>query len=175
MEMLKSCYSVPQGCPCGYLSDPNGRCTCSHQRIQSYLSRISGPLMDRIDIQIEVPKVAYRDLSSNKSGEPSSRIKKRVEQAKKIQEERLQPVSLLSNSDMASRHLNQFCRIDTDGRKILKQAVDVLGLSARACHSVLRVARTIADLAGRPGIGSDHLKEAIQFRSLDRNEQGNRM
>lgn len=156
-------------CPCGYLSDPNGRCNCSHQRIQSYLSRISGPLMDRIDIQIEVPKVAYRDLSSNKSGEPSFRIKKRVEQAKKIQEERLQPVSLLSNSDMASRHLNQFCRIDPAGRKILKQAVDVLGLSARACHSVLRVARTIADLAGRPGIGSDHLKEAIQFRSLDRN------
>ncbi|MFH2092046.1 MAG: YifB family Mg chelatase-like AAA ATPase [Pseudomonadota bacterium] len=155
-------------CPCGYLSDPDGKCTCTHPQIQKYRSKISGPLLDRIDIQIEVPKVSFDDLSGPKDSENSVTIRKRVEKARQIQQNRLQEIGLFSNADMGTRHLEIFCQLDSTCENTLKQAVDVLGLSARACHSVIRVARTIADLENSSPIEPRHLGEAIQYRSFDR-------
>lgn len=155
-------------CPCGYLSDPMGKCTCTHPQIQKYRSKISGPLLDRIDIQIEVPRIEYKDLAGKTKTEGSSRIRKRVNRAGKIQEARLAKLSVSSNARMHSRHLEAFCHLDAECEKLLKQAVDVLGFSARAWHSVIRVARTIADLENVPEIERHHLAEAIQYRSFDR-------
>lgn len=155
-------------CPCGFLSDPDGKCTCTHPQVQKYRSKISGPLLDRIDIHVEVPRVSYADLADHNPGEPSKKIKLRVARARKIQEDRLQPHGLFNNAGMGSRHLQTFCKLDTACKDMLRQAVDVMGLSARACHSVLRVARTIADLAGSGTIEPSHLGEAIQYRSFDR-------
>lgn len=155
-------------CPCGYLSDPRGRCTCTHPQVQKYRSKISGPLLDRIDIQIEVPRVEYKDLTAGARGETSFHIKRRVNKARKIQEKRLKKIALFSNARLHSRHLKVFCQLDGQCEKILEQAVDVLGFSARACHSVIRVGRTIADLENVSKIERHHLAEAIQFRSFDR-------
>ncbi|SDT86881.1 YifB family Mg chelatase-like AAA ATPase [Desulfobacula phenolica] len=155
-------------CPCGYLSDPMGKCTCTQPQIQKYRSKISGPLLDRIDIQIEVPKVAYKDLAGKTKGEASCQIRKRVNKARKIQETRFKKTGLFCNAKMHSRHLKKFCLLDEECEKLLEQAVDVLGFSVRACHCVIRVARTIADLDEEPKIERHHLSEAIQFRSFDR-------
>ena len=161
-------------CPCGYLSDPTGKCTCTHPQVQRYRSKISGPLLDRIDIQIEVPKVKYKDLSYNlkvtckTKGETSFEIRKRVKEARKLQETRFERSSVSYNARMHSRHLKSFCSLSAQCEKILEQAVNVLGFSARACHSVIRVARTIADLENRLEIKRHHLAEAIHYRSLDR-------
>jgi magnesium chelatase family protein len=124
-------------CPCGYLSDPMGKCTCTQPQIQKYRSKISGPLLDRIDIQIEVPRVGYKDLAGGTSGEGSSQIRTRVNKARKIQETRLKKTALFSNAKMHSRHLKVFCQLDEECEKLLEQAVDVLGFSVRACHSVI--------------------------------------
>ncbi len=161
-------------CPCGYLSDPTGKCICTQPQVQRYRSKISGPLLDRIDIQIEVPKVKYKDLSYNfkvackTKGETSFEIRKRVKEARKLQETRFARSSVSYNARMHSRHLKSFCSLSTQCEKILEQAVNVFGFSARACHSVIRVARTIADLENSLEIKRDHLAEAIQYRSLDR-------
>ncbi|WP_457552391.1 YifB family Mg chelatase-like AAA ATPase [Desulfobacula sp.] len=155
-------------CPCGYLFDPMGKCTCTQPQIQRYRSKISGPLLDRIDIQIEVPRVEYKDLVAKPSGNRSSQIRKRVNIARKIQEARLKKTAVSCNARMHSRHLKKFCSLDPACEKILEQAVDVLGFSARACHSVIRVGRTIADLEKNPKIERHHLAEAIQLRSFDR-------
>ncbi len=161
-------------CPCGYLSDPTGKCTCTQPQVQRYRSKISGPLLDRIDIQIEVPKVKYKDLSYNlkvtrkTKGETSFEIRKRVKEARKLQETRFEKSSVSYNARMQSRHLKSFCSLSAQCEKILEQAVNVLGFSARACHSVIRVARTIADLENRLEIKRHHLAEAIHYRSLDR-------
>jgi magnesium chelatase family protein len=155
-------------CPCGYLSDPRGRCTCTQPQVRKYRSKISGPLLDRIDIQIEVPRVEYKDLAAGTRCETSSHIKKRVNRARKIQEKRLKKTGFFSNARMHSRHLKVFCQLDGHCEKLLEQAVDVLGFSARACHSVIRVGRTIADLENVSKIERHHLAEAIQFRSFDR-------
>ena len=158
-------------CPCGYLSDPMGKCTCTQPQIQKYRSKISGPLLDRIDIQIEVPRIEYKDLAAKTKAEGSSQIRKRVNKARKIQEARFEKLSVSSNARMHSRHLGAFCHLNAECEKILKQAVDVLGFSARACHAVIRVARTIADLENTPKIERHHLAEAIQYRSFDRGSQ----
>lgn len=155
-------------CPCGYLSDPMGKCSCTRPQIQKYRSKISGPLLDRMDIQIEVPKVSYKALSGKAEGDVSFQIKKRVNKARQLQESRLKKTPLFCNAGLQSRHLKMFCRITSDGERILEKAVDILGFSARACHSVLRVARTIADLENMPRIERHHVAEAIQFRSFDR-------
>ena len=155
-------------CPCGYLFDPMGKCTCTHPQIQKYRSKISGPLLDRIDIQIEVPRIEYKDLAGKTKGEGSSQIRERVNRARKRQEVRLSKLTVSSNAKVHSRHLGAFCHLDADCENLLKQAVDVLGFSARACHSVIRVGRTIADLENAPKIGRHHLAEAIQYRSFDR-------
>lgn len=155
-------------CPCGYLSDPMGKCTCTHSQIQKYRSKISGPLLDRIDIQIEVPRIEYKDLAAKTKGELSSQIRKRVNRARKLQEDRLTKLGVSSNARIHSRHLGAFCHLDTDCEMLLKRAVDVFGFSARACHSVIRVGRTIADLENTSRIERHHLAEAIQYRSFDR-------
>jgi len=124
--------------------------------------------LDRIDLHIEVPKVSFSDITKKTDSESSSTIQHRVQYSKKIQADRFRNVALFNNADMNSRHLKQFCQLDKKCEITLKQAVDVLGFSARACHSVLRVARTIADLAGADQIEKQHLAEAIQFRSFDR-------
>ncbi len=124
--------------------------------------------MDRIDIHIEVPAVRYRDLSGNRSGEDSESIKRRVNQAREIQRGRFSGKKIYGNAQMSSRHLKKFCQIGEDSRGLLEQAIDKLGLSARAYTRILKIARTIADLEGMEAIGSAHISEAIQYRSLDR-------
>ncbi|MCF6247554.1 MAG: YifB family Mg chelatase-like AAA ATPase [Desulfobacula sp.] len=156
-------------CPCGFLSDASGKCSCTAPQIQRYRSKISGPLLDRIDIQVEVPKVEYKDLSSKVKAESSSKIKNRVIHARMQQEKRLNKTGIACNALMDNRHLNAFCKLPYDGEKLLEQAVDVLGFSARACHSIIRVGRTIADLEQSKDILREHLGEAIGLRSFDRN------
>jgi magnesium chelatase family protein len=155
-------------CPCGFYTDPNRECTCTVPQILRYRSKISGPLMDRIDIHIEVPAVKYRDLTGESSGEDSETIKRRVNQARDVQRERFSGKRLYCNAQMASRHLKKYCQIGEDSKILLEQAIDKLGLSARAYTRILKIARTIADLEKVEMIGPGHISEAIQYRSLDR-------
>ncbi len=159
-------------CPCGYLSDPKRECLCSPSQIQKYTSRMSGPLVDRIDLHVEVPNVEYGDIANGKPAESSAAIRKRVIAAARIQENRFPRSAISSNSEMGSRHIRKYCDVGDDSAHILQRAMEQLGLSARAYHRVLKIARTIADLAGEPGIGPDHVLEAIQYRSLDRKISG---
>ncbi len=155
-------------CPCGYRGDPKHQCTCSKQAIQRYWSRISGPLLDRIDIHIEVPTVQWRDLTRANEGETSKVIRERVVTARRIQLERLRKFGIFSNAQMSPRLLKKMCPLDQQSMSVLERAIETLGLSARAYHRVLKISRTIADLEGSPDIGSRHVAEAIQYRSLDR-------
>jgi len=156
-------------CPCGYYTDPNKQCTCTPQQIQRYLAKISGPLLDRIDIQIEVPAVQYRELASTHGGEKSENIRKRVQKAREIQQKRFKnKPHLFCNADMQSKDIRQFCQLDEKGQELLKTAITKLGLSARAYDRILKVSRTIADLAGSDKILPEFVSEAIQYRSLDR-------
>ena len=157
-------------CPCGYYTDPNKECTCTPPQIQRYLSRISGPLLDRIDIQIEVPAVKYQDLAAKSSGEKSVTIRERVQKAREIQQRRFADSQhLYCNADMQPRDIRIHCKVDEQGQNLLKMAINQLGLSARAYDRILKVSRTIADLAGSENILPEHISEAIQYRSLDRN------
>ena len=157
-------------CPCGYYTDPNHDCSCSPPQIQRYLSRISGPLLDRIDIHIEVPAVKYKELSAKESGEPSEVIRNRVMKAREMQQERFRKrPNIFCNAHMESKDIRVFCQIDARGEELMKMAITRLGLSARAYDRILKVSRTIADLAGATNIQAEHISEAIQYRSLDRN------
>ncbi len=156
-------------CKCGYHGDPSHKCTCTDAQIRQYLGRISGPLLDRIDLHVEVPSVKYQDLARRADGEPSSQIRSRVERARKIQQERFaKSAGIYSNSQMTPGMVEQFCALGKQETDLLKTAFDHLGLSARAHNRILKVARTIADLAGSEHILIPHLAEAIQYRSLDR-------
>ena len=155
-------------CPCGFFGDPSRECRCSRQQIQNYISRISGPLLDRIDLQVEVPAVKYRDLASDFSGEPSTSIRERVQRARDIQQDRFTQARIYCNANMESRHLREFCKVEDAAQELLRVAITQLGLSARAYDRILKVARTIADLAASPTIEAEHVSEAIQYRSLDR-------
>ncbi len=136
--------------------------------IERYRRRLSGPLLDRIDLHVEVPRVPHRALADPVDGESSEVIRARVEAARQIQRERLSPFGLHSNSQMQARHIRKFCSVDDQGQKLLEMVTDRLGLSARSYSRILKVARTIADLAGSEQIEQAHLAEAIQYRSLDR-------
>ena len=155
-------------CPCGYYGDPAHECTCTIPQIQRYRSKISGPLMDRIDIHIEVPAVKYKDLAAQDSGEPSRAMKERINRARKVQSVRFKGLKIHCNAQMTNRHIKRFCSIDDASQRLLEMAIDRLGLSARAYTRILKVGRTIADLAGEEEISSAHISEAIQYRSLDR-------
>ncbi len=136
--------------------------------IERYRRRLSGPLLDRIDLHIEVPRVPHRDLADPVDGESSEVIRARVEAARQLQRVRLAPFGLHSNSQMQARHIRKFCTVDDQGQKLLEMVTDRLGLSARSYSRILKVARTIADLAGEEQICQQHLAEAIQYRGLDR-------
>jgi magnesium chelatase family protein len=156
-------------CPCGYYSDPMHECTCTLPQIQKYMSRISGPLLDRIDIHIEVPAVKYKELASDQSGETSATIRERVQHARARQLERFNAeATLFCNAHMQSKEIRIYCRVDDQGEELLKNAITNLGLSARAYDRILKVSRTIADLASSEEILPAHVGEAIQYRSLDR-------
>ena len=156
-------------CPCGYATDPNNECTCNPQMIQRYMSRISGPLMDRIDIHIEVPAVSFSELSQKDAGEISERIRSRCQKARSVQINRFKSISgIFTNAQMESNDLQEFCKLNQNSSELLKTAMDKLGLSARAYDRILKVSRTIADLQGEKDISSEHVSEAIQYRSLDR-------
>ena len=156
-------------CPCGYFSDPNHDCSCNPPQIQKYISRVSGPLLDRIDIHIEVPAVNYKDLSSDMDGECSSIIRERVIKSRILQSERFKKEkSIYANAHMQSREIRKYCRLDDEGCIRLKTAITKLGLSARAYDRILKVSRTIADLEQSEKIRPEHIGEAIQYRSLDR-------
>ncbi|MFO7844543.1 MAG: YifB family Mg chelatase-like AAA ATPase [Bacteroidales bacterium] len=161
-------------CPCGYYNHPDKECVCAPGNIQRYLNKISGPLLDRIDIHIEVVPVSYDELAETKPAESSDEIRKRVLKAREKQSERFSShEQIYSNAQMSSKMIRTYCEIDTAGKTLLKKAMEKLGLSARAYDRILKVARTIADLEGTENIQSYHLAEAIQYRSLDRSGWGN--
>jgi len=155
-------------CPCGYLGDSQHSCNCTPPMLQRYRTRLSGPLLDRIDLHIEVPRVLHKDLADPTDAEASIHVRGRVEAARNIQNIRLTAFGLHANSQMQARHIRRFCKLDTNGEKLLEQVTDRLGLSARSYTRILKVARTIADLAKSEQIENIHLAEAIQFRGLDR-------
>ncbi len=159
-------------CPCGFLGDPKHECSCNQGQINKYLSKISGPLLDRMDIQIEVSPVYYDDLNSNAKEECSKDIKERVIKARKIQLERYKDLDIYTNSQLSAKHLAKYCRVDKASQELLKLAFDNLGLSARAYSKILKLARTIADLEASNSITEIHVAEAIQYRSLDRKYWG---
>jgi len=173
-------------CPCGYFNDPSHECSCTPPMIQRYVSKISGPLLDRIDIHIDVPAVKYRELRAGEATESSAEIRARVERAREIQQERFQEraagspgstgsprssilsARIFANAQMTSRLIRKHCRLDAACEQLLETAMNRMGLSARAHDRILKVARTIADLEGVPEIVPKHIGEAIQYRSLDR-------
>ena len=157
-----SCYLY--GCPCGFFGDSTRECRCTPAIIQRYLSKISGPLLDRIDIHVEVPAVPYKELRGNATAEPSAEIRARVETARARQRARGH-----YNSRLPSREVRKLCMLDEAGERTLEMAVRKMGLSARAHDRILKVSRTIADLGGSESVSAKHLAEAVQYRSLDRN------
>ena len=162
--------SAMNPCPCGYLSDPRHQCSCAPGHIQRYRRRVSGPLLDRIDIHIEVPAVAYKELSTDYCGEKSAEIRKRVVAARDIQLERFRGDRIYCNGQMKTRHIKKFCRLEDDALNLLETAMHKFGLSARAYTRILKLSRSIADLEESEGIRSHHIAEAIQYRTLDRGQ-----
>jgi magnesium chelatase family protein len=155
-------------CPCGYHNSVLKECSCTSQQVQRYLSKISGPLLDRIDLHVDVPEVKYKELTGKRDGEPSAVIADRVARARMRQMERFASDGILCNAQMGPRQLEEHCRLDAEASKQLEEAIVDLGFSARAYDRILKVSRTIADLAGSESIQADHVAEAIQYRSLDR-------
>jgi magnesium chelatase family protein len=156
-------------CPCGYRNDPRRGCQCLPQQIDRYMAKISGPLLDRIDIQIEVPAVPFKELAAERSGVGSNEIREQVVAARNIQQQRFAGARTRYNGQMTTRQLRQFCGLCSACMEMLKKSVQDMGLSARAHDKIRRVARTIADLEGVADILPDHINEAINYRLLDRN------
>jgi magnesium chelatase family protein len=157
-----------QLCACGFFNDPTRECKCSPLQIQRYVSKISGPLLDRIDIHIDVPAVKFKELASETPSESSAEIRERVVRARQIQQARFAGEKLFSNAQMSPRLIRKYCAIDSSSKALLERAITMLGLSARAYDRILKVSRTLADLEGREQIESGQVSEAIQYRTLDR-------
>jgi magnesium chelatase family protein len=157
-------------CPCGYFNDKSRECQCTPPMIQRYVAKVSGPLLDRIDIHIEVPAVQYKELRGGAAAEGSTQIRDRVMQARERQKERFQTAGerIFANSQMGTRQIRAYCELGADAERLLERAMQQQGLSARAHDRILKVARTIADLEGAVGLTVTHLAEAIQYRTLDR-------
>jgi len=155
-------------CPCGYFTDPKKECHCTAYQIQRYLSKISGPLLDRIDIHLNVPRLNYGELSGRRKGDPSEKIRERVNKARKRQKARYKGGALLFNAHLESKELENHCNLEKDAEELLKMAILELGISARAYDKILKVSRTIADLEEKENIEAGHISEAISYRSLDR-------
>lgn len=155
-------------CPCGYYGDEERECKCTSQERNRYLNRISGPLLDRIDIQIEVKRSKYEKISLKKRSESSEEIRKRVNIAREIQKERYKKYNIYSNAELTTRMISKYCELDKKGEELLHIAFEKLQLSVRAYQKILKVARTIADLEEKNNIEHQHIAEAIQYRSLDR-------
>jgi len=152
-------------CPCGYASDPDKACLCSQIQISRYQKKISGPLLDRIDLHVEVPRVQFEKLSSDNLAEPSEKIRERVENARELQTKRLKDTPYSTNSEMKNKDIKEYCKLDEQSIDILKQAVTQMHLSARGYHRILKLARTIADLDGKNNIETAHVAEALQYRT----------
>lgn len=159
-------------CPCGFFGDRRRKCSCSQSQIQRYLAKISGPLLDRIDIHLHVPAVPTADLLVHSTAEPSEKIKERTIKSRSVQQERFDGTDIFTNAQMDSKMMKLHCRLDQDGETMIRAAIEELGLSARAYDKILKVSRTIADLEGENAIQSAHIAEAIQYRTLDRNWWG---
>ena len=157
-----------QGCPCGYFNSNLKDCACTPAQIHRYLSKISGPLLDRIDLHVDVPEVKLRELTRDRDGEPSEVIAARVARARRVQLERLARTKILNNAQMEPAQIRQFCPLTPPAKAQLELAISRLGFSARAYDRILKVSRTIADLEGSPSIAEDHVAEAVHYRSLDR-------
>ena len=155
-------------CPCGYYGSQEKECCCKPEQIKKYINRISGPLLDRIDIHVEVNQIKYSQFEQNGIAETSQEIRNRVNQARKIQIERYQDYPIFSNSQLSPKLIEKFCSLNSQSKQLLETAFNRLGLSARAYNRILKVARTIADLEACENIHEKHLAEAIQYRSLDR-------
>jgi magnesium chelatase family protein len=155
-------------CPCGYFTDDRHPCTCTPLQVQRYRSRVSGPLLDRIDLHVDVPAVPYKDLKADSSQQNSGSMAERIRAAREIQAQRYKDAQILTNAELSGRLLNQYCSLGGDEHAFLERAVNSLGLSARAFTRILRIARTIADLAGHDGLTTSHLAEGINYRTLDR-------
>lgn len=155
-------------CPCGYYGSEDRKCSCTQDQISKYMNKISGPLLDRIDIHIEVKSVKYDDLSNEALEESSIDIKERVNKAREIQINRYKNDGIFSNSELTPELIKKYCKLDEESKLLLKNAFESLGLSARAHDRVLKLARTIADLDGKDSINSTHIAEAILYRNLDR-------
>ena len=155
-------------CECGYYGSKEKECTCTQRQISKYMGKISGPLLDRIDIQVEVTPVKYQKLNSKCEVESSAQIRNRVNKARKIQIKRYQTIGIYSNAELTPKLIEKYCKLDEKGKMILQNAFERLGLSARAYGRILKVARTIADLDEKENIKACHIAEAIQYRNLDR-------
>jgi len=155
-------------CPCGYFSHPEKECRCSPYQIQKYRAKISGPLLDRIDIHVEVPALKFAEVSQKKDGEKSVDLRERINQTRLIQQGRFKGKKYHCNSHMSTKDINTYCQIDEEAEELLRGAMEKLALSGRSYHKILKVSRTIADLAGEASIKSHHIAEAIQYRTLDR-------
>jgi len=159
-------------CPCGYFTDPKKPCNCTPYQIQRYLSKVSGPMLDRIDIHLEAPRLKFESLTDKRCGEPSEEIRKRVDLARNVQGDRYKNDGIYFNSHLESKGLDKYCVLDKEAEELLKLAILELGISARAYDKILKVSRTIADMDGKDIIEAHHISEAISYRSLDRNLWG---
>ncbi len=159
---------LTHGCPCGYNTDPKKECHCTPRQIQNYISKISGPLLDRIDIHVEVPNVQYKDLTSDSTSESSEEIREEVAKAREIQLKRFHGLKYSTNSRMFSKTIKKHCVLDRQAEELLHQAMTELDISARGYNKILKVSRTIADLDDSEDVGMAHISEAVQYRNLDR-------